>query len=123
MEFRDNQSVYLQIVDVICERILQGKWQPGEKLVSIRELAIELQVTPNTIQRSYDRLQEMGIIATQRGIGLFVEPDAPEKIASHKKTQFVLHELPVVFRTMDLLGISFRELESIYQQQKKSRRK
>lgn len=120
MEFRDNQSVYGQIVDVICERIIQGKWKPGEKLVSIRELASELQVTPNTIQRSYDRLQELSVIAPQRGIGLFVELDAIPKIIAYKKAQFLSKELPIVFKTMDILGISFSELESIYKTQKKN---
>lgn len=123
MEFRNNQSVYGQIVDVIFERILQGKWSPGEKLISIRELASELQVTPNTIQRAYDRLQELSVISPQRGIGLFVEPDAISKIVAYKKEQFINNELPFLFKTIDMLGMDFSELHAIYQKQKKSKGK
>ena len=73
MEFRGHQAIYLQIVDYVCERILLKVWKAEEKMPSIRELAIELQVNPNTVQRSYDFLQEMEVITNKRGIGIFVE--------------------------------------------------
>ena len=120
MDFRDNQAVYLQIVDVICERILQKIWNPGEKLGSIREMAIELQVTPNTIQRSYDYLQQFQIIATQRGVGLFVESDAVKRIIRYKKEQFIMKDLPLMFKAMDLLGMSLNEISEYYKNQQKT---
>jgi DNA-binding transcriptional regulator YhcF (GntR family) len=103
MEFRDNQAVYLQIVDYVCEQILTKNWKADEKIISIRDLAIELQVTPNTVQRSYDFIQQLDIITNQRGVGFFVEKDAIRKILIYKKNQFVTRELPVVFKNMQLL--------------------
>jgi GntR family transcriptional regulator len=114
MEFRDNQAVYLQIVDYVCEQILLKNWKTEEKILSIRDLAIELQVTPNTVQRSYDFIQQLEIISNQRGIGFFVEKDAVKKILHYKKEQFVSRELPVFFKNMHLLKIDMKEIESLF---------
>ena len=120
MEFRDNQAVYLQIVEYVCEQILLKNWKLEEKILSIRELAVELEVTPNTVQRSYDFLQQMDIISNQRGIGLFVEKDAIKKILIYKKSQFVEKELPVLFRNMLLLKMDLKEIEAKYNNYLKS---
>jgi|SRR5450432_1130296 len=120
MEFRDNQAVYLQIVDYVFEQILLGKWETEEKIMSIRDLAILLQVTPNTVQRSYDFIQQLEIISNQRGIGFFVEKDAVKKIISYKKEEFIGKDLPVLFKNMQLMNMEFSEIESLYNRYIKS---
>ena len=120
MEFRDNQAVYLQIVDYVCEQILLKNWKAEEKILSIRDLAIELQVTPNTVQRSYDFIQQLDIISNQRGIGFFVEKDAIKKILIYKKNQFVSKELPLFFKNLQLLKMDLEEIESLYNNYMKS---
>ena len=114
MEFRDNQAVYLQIVDYVCEQILMKNWKVEEKILSIRDLAIKLQVTPNTVQRSYDFIQQLEIISNQRGIGFFVEKDAVKKILTHKKEEFITKELPLIFKNMHLLKMDLKEIESLF---------
>jgi GntR family transcriptional regulator len=114
MEFRDNQAVYLQIVDYVCEQILIKNWEIEEKILSIRDLAILLQVTPNTVQRSYDFIQQLDVISNQRGIGFFVAKDAIKKILAYKRDQFVLKELPIFFKSMSLLKMDMKEIESLY---------
>ena len=114
MEFRDNQAVYLQIVDYVCEQILMKNWKVDQKILSIRDLAIELQVTPNTVQRSYDIIQQLDIISNQRGIGFFVEKDAIKKILIYKKEEFVSKELPIFFKNLHLLKLDLKEIESLY---------
>jgi|SRR5450755_392627 GntR family transcriptional regulator len=114
MEFRDNQAVYLQIVDYVCEQILMKNWKIEEKILSIRDLAIELQVTPNTVQRSYDFIQQLEIISNQRGIGFFVEKDAIKKILTYKKEQFITKELPLIFKNMHLIKMDMKEIESLF---------
>ncbi|HSZ34786.1 MAG TPA: hypothetical protein VK772_15825 [Puia sp.] len=120
MEFRDNQAVYLQIVDYVCEQILMKNWKVEEKILSIRDLAIELQVTPNTVQRSYDYIQQLEIISNQRGIGFFVEKDAVKKILTYKKEQFVTKELPLIFKNMHLLKIEPKDIETLFNNYMKS---
>jgi GntR family transcriptional regulator len=114
MNFREQQAIYLQIADYVCENILLKKWPPGDKLISIRDLAVNIQVNPNTVQRAYDFLQQKDIISNKRGVGYFIESDAEKKVKAYRKEGFVEHELPQLFKNMFLLGLSFKELESKY---------
>lgn len=114
MEFRDNKAIYLQIAEYVCEHILLGKWKADEKVPSVRELAVEMEVNPNTVMRTYELLQNKNIIKNKRGIGFFVDEAATEHVKNYRKQQFMADELPVVFRNIYLLNIGFDELESRY---------
>ncbi|TCD27865.1 GntR family transcriptional regulator [Pedobacter psychrodurus] len=114
MEFRDNKAIYLQIAEYVCEHILLGKWKADEKVPSVRELAVEMEVNPNTVMRTYELLQNKNIINNKRGIGFFVEEGAIDNVKNYRKQQFIIDELPVVFRNIYLLDISFDELENQY---------
>ncbi len=114
MEFKDKQAIYLQIADYMCDHILTGKWPASERIVSIRELAINLEVNPNTVMRTYEYLQQLGIIFNKRGIGYFVEAAAPDKIRELRKQRFFEYELPEFINTIRLLGIDFEEIEKRY---------
>lgn len=114
MEFRDNKAIYLQIADYVCEHILLGKWEAGEKVPSVREMAVELEVNPNTVMRTYELLQTKEIINNKRGIGFFIADEAMSNVKVYRKTQFMDDELPVVFRNMYLLNVGFDELQMRY---------
>ena len=114
MEFRDNKAIYLQIAEYVCEHILLGKWKADEKVPSVREMAVELEVNPNTVMRTYELLQSKNIINNKRGIGFFVADEAIANVQSYRKTQFMDDELPVVFRNVYLLNIGFDELQNRY---------
>jgi GntR family transcriptional regulator len=114
MDFKDQQAIYLQIADHVCENILLKKWQAGEKIISIRDLAVTIEVNPNTVQRAYDFLQQKEIISNRRGIGYFVENDAEKKIKAYRKDFFFENELPAVFKNMFLLGVSLKEFGTKY---------
>lgn len=116
MEFRENQAIYIQIAEYVCEQILLKKWNLDEKILSIRELAILMQVTPNTVQRAYDFLQQKEIIANKRGIGYFTEAVAFERILAFRREQFIANELPVFFRNMYLLDMDFAEVNNMFEQ-------
>lgn len=114
MEFKENPAIYIQIAEYVCEQILLKKWKLGEKIISIRELAVQIEVNPNTVQRSYDLLQQQNIITNKRGIGYFVEDDAMERIISFRREQFEENELPVFLRNIFLLKIDFKEIKIKY---------
>lgn len=114
MDFRDKQAIYLQIGEYVLEQILLEEIPLGGKMPSIRELAIQIEVNPNTVQRTYDFLQQKEIISTKRGIGYFVNEDARTKIIEFRKEQFIENELPNVFRNVHLLGLDFDELKQRY---------
>ncbi|WP_158795609.1 GntR family transcriptional regulator [Pedobacter sp. L105] len=112
MEFREKQSIYLQIAEYVCEQILLKSWLPGNKILSIRDLAIFMEVTPNTIQRTYDFLTQKQIITNKRGVGYFVEDEGIERVLAFRREQFVENELPVIFRNMYLLNLSAEEFNT-----------
>ena len=68
MEFNESQAIYLQIADYICEKILSREWKEEERVPSVRDLAVEIEVNPNTVMRTYSFLQEKNIITNQRGL-------------------------------------------------------
>jgi GntR family transcriptional regulator len=114
MEFRESQAIYLQIADLFCENILLKKWNADEKIPSVREIAVEVEVNPNTAMRTYTYLQDKGIIYNKRGIGFFVSDDGYNKSLELKKEKFFNQELPLFFKTIDLLGISLDDIGKIY---------
>jgi DNA-binding transcriptional regulator YhcF (GntR family) len=116
MEFRDKQAIYVQISEYVCEQILLNKWLVGEKILSIRDLAIVMQVNPNTVQRAYDFLQQQQIISNKRGVGYFVEVDAMDRILAFRRELFVQNDLPVFFRNLYLLNMDFKVVKQLYDQ-------
>jgi len=114
VEFGKDQAIYLQIADLICENILSEDWSEKKRIPSVRELAVSIEVNPNTVMRSYAWLQEKDIIQNRRGIGYFVSNSAVEKTRTLKKEEFINNRLPQLFRMMKLLNISFDELKNLY---------
>jgi GntR family transcriptional regulator len=110
MEFKDNEPIYLQIANNVTESILLGKLKPEEKIPSVRDLAVEMQVNPNTIIRTYEFLQSKEIIYTKRGLGFFVSPKAVDNIKKHKRQHFLETELPELFKSMYFLDIGPDEI-------------
>ncbi|NGZ75793.1 GntR family transcriptional regulator [Saccharibacillus alkalitolerans] len=84
IEFDNNLPIYLQIMNYIKLQIVTGKLGPGEKIPSVRELASELKINPNTIQRTFQELEREGVAESRRGLGRFVTSE-DEKIMSIKK--------------------------------------
>lgn len=115
MEFRDDQAIYLQIADTFCENILLKKWNALDRIPSIREIAVEIEVNPNTVMRTYTYLQEKGIIFNKRGIGFFVAEDGLEKMIALRKENFVNNELPRFFKAMELSNLSLEDMKKYYQ--------
>lgn len=114
MDFSDGRPIYLQILDNICDRILLGEWKAGERIPSVREMAADMGVNPNTMMRSYENLERNCIIFNRRGVGFFVCEDALSRIMSERRAGFIEDEIPMMFRKMRLLGISFDELHRLY---------
>ena len=71
LEYRDGRPIYIQIVDDLRQQIALGVLPPGEKLPSVRDLAAQLSINPNTIQRAYRQLEMEGWICTVAGKGCF----------------------------------------------------
>jgi len=119
MDFQGNKAIYLQIVDYVCEQVLLKKWLEKDKIPSVRELAVMLEVNPNTVMRTYAFLEEKNIIEMQRGIGYFVADTAYKRAIEFKKQEFLSEDLPQIFKSMDLLGIDFENFTKLYNKRMK----
>jgi DNA-binding transcriptional regulator YhcF (GntR family) len=115
MDFSKNKAIFLQIADMLSDSILNDKWVAGDRMPSIRETAIVMEVNPNTVIRTYTYLQENEIIFNRRGLGYFVSPAAKEKIIMIKRERFVKIELPNLVTTMRMLGIEFEDLRDLFE--------
>ncbi len=110
MEFNSNRSIYLQICDSICEKVLSGELKQDDRILSVREYGAEIGVNPNTIMRSYEKLTNEGIIYNKRGIGYFISSEAKDKILESQRKEFIENELPLIKRKMELLGLKKEDL-------------
>lgn len=119
MQFRESQAIYLQIADYVCEKILLKEWKADERIPSVRELAMQLEVNPNTVMRAFEFLQQQEIIYNQRGIGYFVSSAAYKNAQQYRKNMFLEKDLPAVFRNIYLLGMELEELRLRYEKYKK----
>ena len=120
MRFKEKKAIYLQIADYVQENILAGQFPADQRMPSVRDLAVSVQVNPNTVTRTYNYLQENGIIYTKRGVGYFVAKDGYEKTLALKRKVFLQETLPEVFKMMKLLKIDFSEFEEQYHETMKS---
>lgn len=83
-DFDRNRPIYLQISEELCRRIVRGDLPPGARTPSVRELAAELRVNPNTVQRAFQELERDGVLFARRGQGSFVSED-PALVARLRK--------------------------------------
>lgn len=84
IEFDNNLPIYLQIMNYLKKEIVTGKLKAGDKIPSVRELAAELQINPNTVQRTFQELEREAVVETKRGLGRYVTSEE-SKIMSIKK--------------------------------------
>ena len=110
MNFKDNKAIYLQIADRIGDQILSGALTPEGKVPSVRELAAEIEVNANTVARTYEYLQQSGIIYTKRGLGYFVAPGAREIVLEAERKSFLENDWPRLLKRAALLDIDLKKL-------------
>ena len=110
MEFKDNIPIYRQIERYLYRQIALGKLTAGEKIPSVRKLALELTVNVNTVQRALQQMNSQGILYTKRGEGNFVTEDT--KLLSETKQSLINNELEQFVQNMEEFGIGKNELVS-----------
>ena len=103
LDHRENRPIYAQIMERFKERISAGAMEPGDRLPSVRELAAELAINPNTIQRSYRQLEMEGWIVTVPGKGCFVCSDQRHTEEEKKR---LLAEFDRAAEALTAFGIS-----------------
>ena len=114
LDYRDARPIYVQIMDGLRQQIGSGVLRQGEKLPSVRELAVELSINPNTIQRSYRQLEMEGWIATVPGKGCFV---CAVPTGDPKQEKRLLHQFDEAAKKLLSLGYTRQELQNRLEQE------
>ena len=114
MIFTNDKAIYIQMADRLCDEILSGVYKDDDRIPSVREYAVLLEVNTNTAVKAYEQLAREEIIYNKRGLGYFVTPGAKKQIMKARKQEFMKERLPELFRQMQLLGITLEDVKSAY---------
>lgn len=116
MMFTNDKAIYIQMADRLCDEILAGTYKDDDRIPSVREYAVMLQVNANTAVKAYDELARENIIYNKRGLGYFVSAGARERILEERRRDFRENRLPEFLRQMRLLGIKKAEMGQMLDQ-------
>ena len=116
MIFTNDKAIFIQMADRLCDEILAGKYKDDDRIPSVREYAVMLEVNANTAVKAYDELSRANIIYNKRGLGYFVTPGAKKQILKERKQEFMKERLPELFRQMQLLDITMDDVAEAYNQ-------
>ncbi len=115
LDYQDRRPIYEQIADRFRQLIVKGALEPGSQMPSVRQMAAELSINPNTIQKAYGVLEQEGFIYPVKGRGSFV---AENQTLREKKRQMSLEKLDDCLREVRDLGLGrqecMEEVEKIY---------
>ena len=109
IDYKDRRPIYEQIVSSIEDLAVRGVLEPDSQLPSVRQLAVELSINPNTIQRAYSQLEKTGVIYSVKGKGNFVAAD-PKRLREEKMEQ-ILQEMEKLLRQALALGVGGERME------------
>ena len=106
-----SRPIYLQIIERVQMDIITGRYQPGDKLPSVRDLAQEAAVNPNTMQKALSELERSGLIYTQRTRGRFITED--KELIHQMKKELAAAEVSAFVAHMKQLGITPEEIRQL----------
>ena len=108
INYRDGRPIYEQVVDEIEHMVVHGVLEPDSQLPSVRQMAAELSINPNTIQRAYSELESRGVIYSVKGKGNFVSPNAAA--LRERRLRDLQVQITELVRTARELGVSDAQL-------------
>ena len=105
--FDNERPIYIQLVEKLELEIVSGKLKPGERIASVRELALTMKVNPNTMQKALAELENQSLVYTERTNGKFVTQD--EKLIEKKKMELAKSKIHNFIHDMNNIGITLEE--------------
>lgn len=112
-EFTNDRPIYLQLIDNIQQKIINGTYKPGDKLPAVRELATEAAVNPNTMQKALIELERYGLIYTNRTTGRFITDNY--KLIEQMKFDTAKEHMHEYLKNMKKLGFSYKDAATLLQ--------
>lgn len=109
-EWDDGQPIYRQLRDRVAAMILEGVYEEGEALPSVRSIAAEYRINPLTVQKGYQELVNEGVVEARRGLGMFVNSGARAFLMREERQKFLGDEWPRIRARIERLGLKAEEL-------------
>lgn len=103
-QFTNDKPIYLQLMEVFKVAIVSGELPKGERLESVRDLALVAKVNPNTMQKALSELERIGLVRTERTSGRFITDD--EELIQNMKTELAEKEIKAFLEKMKQMGLS-----------------
>lgn len=100
-----------QISEQLCARIAAGEFAPGQRLLSVRDVAVAAGVNPNTVQRAFEQLEQQGVLRSERGAGWFVGDNATA--AEDLRQTMAQEKVSCLFTELEGLGLSPAEIKEL----------
>lgn len=116
-EFRSNAPIYTQLVDSLRRKLVTGALSPGQRLPSVRKLAEEAGVNPNTMQRAMSELERLGLVFSQRTAGRFVTDDTA--LLHDLREQMARQQVQAFLQGMAQLGFQPEEILPLIEKERK----
>src|SRR6476659_5989817 len=106
----EERHVYLRLRDSIAAMILEGKVRDGDPLPSVRSLAAEHGANPLTVAKAYQTFQDEGLVVVKRGVGMFVAPQAAERLRTTERKDFLENRWPGIVSHIRRIGLDVEAL-------------
>ncbi len=110
MMFSNERPIFQQMADRLSDEILAETYHDDDRIPSVREYAVMLEVNTNTAVKAYEQLARENIIYNKRGMGYYVTPGARQQILQQRRKAFIGQTLPELFRQMRLLDIDIKDI-------------
>lgn len=109
-QFNDSQPIFVQIRQRIIEMILKRTAAEGDVLPSVRQISADLSVNPLTVTKAYQSLVDIGVVESRRGMGMYVNDGARDKLLTHERQKFLAEEWPRILKQIQALELDPTQL-------------
>ncbi len=109
-KWNDDQPIYRQLRDKVIASILDEELKGGDALPSVRQVSADFQLNPITVSKAYQELVEIEVVEKKRGLGMFVQEGAREKLLAQEREKFLTNEWPLILERITRLGLTPSEL-------------
>ena len=113
VEWNDKQPIYLQLRELVVERIIDGSFAEGEAVPSVRQVAADYQINHLTVGKAYQELVDIGLLEKRRGLGMFVKSGARSSLTHNEQRKFIDEEVPAFIERVQRLGIGMNDVVKI----------
>jgi GntR family transcriptional regulator len=121
--FDGRSPIYRQIAEQIADEILRGTLAPEQQVPSTNQYAAHLRINPATVAKGFQQLVDDGLLYKKRGIGMFVSPDAPERLRARHRERFMADVVDPMIAEAEVIGIALDDIVARIDQRRHQHRR